>query len=57
MVKVLLKYKYDNDIHTNVYRAVNVDNSSSKDCPKLLAINSFELDWYEGKTILEVKIV
>ena len=57
MVKVLLKYKYNNDIHTNVYRAVKVDNSNSKECPKLLAINSFELDWYEDKTILEVEII
>lgn len=57
MIKVLISYKYDNDIHTNVYKSVNVDNSNSKECPKLQAINSFGIDWYEDKTILNVEII
>ena len=57
MVKVLIKYRYDNDMHTNVYRAVTVDNTISKECPKLLAINSFDLDWYKDKTILDLEVL
>jgi len=57
MVRVLIKYKYDDDMHTNVYKSVTVDNSTSKECPKLLAINSFDLNWYEDKTILDVEIL
>jgi len=57
MIKVLISYKYDNDIHTNVYKSVNVDNSNSKECPKLLAVNSFGIDWYEDKTILNVEVI
>ena len=57
MTKVLIKYKDDKDINTNIYTTVTVDNSISKECPKLLAINSFDLDWYKDKTILDVEVL
>jgi len=57
MTKVLIKYKDDKDMNTNIYTTVTVDNSISKECPKLLAINSFDLDWYKDKTILDVEVL
>lgn len=58
MTKVVIEYKDEKTKHdTNMFLTLDVDVSVSKDCPTLLAINSMPVEWYKGKTIVNVGVL
>lgn len=57
MTKVMIVYTDNTEADTNIYQTVEVEPGTMKDCPKLLAINSFDLDWYATRTIIDVKVL